>query len=146
MQDVSYKVEAVDRETVDVTVLFGSKPDHTERVTLAQLADAASQLDRDLAEAYGRILRDAQAAVWQLEAARNRALLQESIDACTGHQVDETCDERCYTGCVAHEPYTACNPASHGNVVVTETCRCGAARSRAVNQCHEEVGPWGNPL
>ena len=145
MQDVTYEVEAVDDETVDVTVYFGSEPDHTSRATLGQLADAASQQDRDLAAAYREILRKAQAAVWQLEAERHRALLQDSIRACSGHRVDSTSDER-YGSCVAHPPYTDCNPAAHGGIVYTETCRCGAVRSRAVNQCHEEVGTWGNPL
>ena len=146
MQDVTYEVEAVDGETVDVTVYFGPHPDHTTRATIAQLADAASQQDRDLAGAYREILRRAQAAVYKLEAERHRALLQQSIRACSGHRVDSTSDERCYVGCVAHEPYTDCNPAAHGGIVYDETCRCGAVRSRAVNQCHEEVGTWGNPL
>lgn len=146
MQDVTYEVEAVDDETVDVTVYFGSEPDHTSRTTLGQLADAASQADRDLAAAYREILQRAQTACYRRKAARHRALLQESIRACSGHRVAETSRERCYVGCVAHEPYTDCNPAAHGGIVYDETCRCGAVRSRAVNQCHEEIGCWGNPL
>ena len=35
------------------------------------------------------------------------------------------------------------NRAAHGNVVFLETCECGAERSAARNQRHEELGPWG---
>lgn len=40
---------------------------------------------------------------------------------------------------------TESNPAAHGNVCVTEHCRCGATRSRNVNGLHEEQGSWDMP-
>jgi hypothetical protein len=37
------------------------------------------------------------------------------------------------------------NPAAHGNVKITEHCRCGAVRHCNINGRHEEQGPWDMP-
>jgi hypothetical protein len=52
--------------------------------------------------------------------------------------------ERCFTGSVAHEPYTHEEPAAHGNITVDEECvSCGALRKVNVNQLFVECSPWG---
>jgi len=35
------------------------------------------------------------------------------------------------------------NPRAHGNIVVIETCNCGAYRETNVNRNHLERGTWG---
>lgn len=58
------------------------------------------------------------------------------------HDDVETSDARPFAHCV--HPH-ACTPMAHGNVVYVERCRkCGAERSIAVNQSHEECGPWSD--
>jgi hypothetical protein len=63
---------------------------------------------------------------------------------CNHARMNQVGRERCYMGSVAVEPYTASNPAAHGNIEVTEECaRCGAQRRTLINGRHEEHGPFG---
>lgn len=50
--------------------------------------------------------------------------------------------EKGFSGCVA--PY-ACNPSSHGNITIIDTCSCGATRRTNINQNHQERGAWVEP-
>ena len=50
----------------------------------------------------------------------------------------KTSIDRCYCGPVAHPE----NRAAHGNIVVIDTCACGATRATNVNGNHIERGPW----
>jgi hypothetical protein len=38
----------------------------------------------------------------------------------------------------------AVNPRAHGNIVVVESCKCGAYRETNVNGNHLERGKWGH--
>lgn len=56
---------------------------------------------------------------------------------CAGPTMEK---ETCFEHCVKPRD---CNPASHGNITVTQTCKdCGTYRRINVNNRHIEKGPW----
>jgi len=60
------------------------------------------------------------------------------------HTVATRSDPTGYVYCVA--PHN-CNPAAHGGIVQTETCACGAMRTRAsTGFARSEYGPWSVPV
>lgn len=77
------------------------------------------------------------ARVRQQEEARRRR-----IATCSAHGPAQESKPTCYMGPVARPPYTDENPAAHGNIQVTETCRCGAERKVLINGPHMEYSPW----
>lgn len=90
----------------------------------------------DLAE--GALARDRR----ERERREARARRQR-IERCRGHRAESQSEPRCFVGPVARAPHTDENPAAHGGIEVTETCRCGATRGVLINGRHEEQGPWG---
>lgn len=58
------------------------------------------------------------------------------------HEAHRVSEPRCYRGSVnPHNEF----PAAHGNIEVTETCKCGHMRLVNINMLHREEGPWGPP-
>jgi hypothetical protein len=56
------------------------------------------------------------------------------------HRIASKITEKCFDHCVSSDD---CNPASHGNITVVETCyRCGAIRQENVNGNHSEISEW----
>jgi hypothetical protein len=53
--------------------------------------------------------------------------------------IPEKTKQRCYSGCVNPKDE---NRSAHGNIVVIETCDCGAVRRTNVNGWHVEEGEW----
>jgi hypothetical protein len=47
---------------------------------------------------------------------------------------------RSFTNCCGY----SCDPRSHGNIVVIDTCRCGEIRHTNVNQRYRETAGWSN--
>lgn len=74
---------------------------------------------------------------------RQRRALQERVAACSGHAAASESEPRCYTGPVSESrPGSEYNRAAHGNIEITETCRCGAQRHTLVNGRHKEHSGW----
>lgn len=51
-------------------------------------------------------------------------------------------ETRAFSGPIHGADY---NRAAHGNVCITEHCRCGATRTSNLNGAHQEVGEWDMP-
>jgi hypothetical protein len=117
--------------------------------------DSGRIIEAERAAAEGQ-RRSAEAATRAAELARadrerRRNLAYGAARDCVGHTADKTSEPRCFTGPVAGgfsigsgDP-SEYNPAAHGNIEVTETCRCGAERRVLINQLHHEYGPWYVP-
>lgn len=83
----------------------------------------------------------ATAAINDLE--RSRASAVQAASFCA-HAAITLSDPRGFRGPVAEQrPGSEYNPAAHGNIEVTETCRsCKAARRVLINGRHRELGGW----
>jgi len=79
------------------------------------------------------------------ERTRLRAATRARVAGCSGHVVISEGQDYGFTAPVAVAPYTEENPAAHGNISRTQTCRCGAERQILINGRHHEVSPWRAP-
>jgi hypothetical protein len=63
----------------------------------------------------------------------------------THRAVAELTRERCFMGPITN-PVGGENRAAHGNITITESCRCGMERRINVNGRHVERGHWVNDI
>lgn len=74
---------------------------------------------------------------------RRRRAMQQSVASCSDHASVGQSSTVPFSGPVSEQrPGSHYNPAAHGNIQVTETCRCGAQRHTLINGIHREHSGW----